>query len=321
MRKKKEPRRYRNNGPVLLGPWTISLQIFDPELAQYELDKMGKNRALRKSSISHMVQDMSSNKWHLTPQGIIFNEDNILIDGQHRLTAIVKSGIPQELMVTRNNPRVNQPFIDLTNKRTTKDVYTLDSNSHGRYANKLVTVSRFTLFGPKAAHAAGYQMQIRDPEVAKFIIDNEELMTSYVKAFSVADFRGVFSGGWVAAFVTAALIYGRDEIDQLVYRLSNLEWDDKKDPLRALFRFLRNKGGRTAKSSPLNNKWSRKSYLAATTGIISSLSNKKISIIRSRHNQKDFKGASLLRIELIDSLHRWYDETYSEKPWQGMVKK
>jgi hypothetical protein len=77
-----------------------------PEMAKTYLEQnIDSNRKLRTAVVEMMKRDMISGNWRKTHQGIAFDVFGRLIDGQHRLSAIVQAGIPVEMMVTRNlNP-------------------------------------------------------------------------------------------------------------------------------------------------------------------------------------------------------------------------
>lgn len=64
-----------------------------PELAEYWLSTRNtRNRPQRDSRIQLMVRDMRLGTYRRTHQGIAFDVNGVLCDGQHRLVAIVESG-------------------------------------------------------------------------------------------------------------------------------------------------------------------------------------------------------------------------------------
>lgn len=72
-----------------------------PELAQRWLDtKNTRNRNISSRKVEAYADDMRSGRWHATHQNAIaFYKDGNLADGQHRLSAIVKSGASVEFIV------------------------------------------------------------------------------------------------------------------------------------------------------------------------------------------------------------------------------
>lgn len=74
-----------------------------PELAQRWLESNHlSNRTVSDSRVEAMANDMRSNNWRLTHQGICFDAQGILIDGQHRLWAIVTSKCAIRILVVGN---------------------------------------------------------------------------------------------------------------------------------------------------------------------------------------------------------------------------
>ena len=70
------------------------LMTITPELAKQLLSlNTTANRAVRKAKVDSYAKDMLSGLWRLTHQGIAFDWHGNLVDGQHRLHAIMKSGV------------------------------------------------------------------------------------------------------------------------------------------------------------------------------------------------------------------------------------
>jgi len=84
-----------NNFPI-----TIRITI-SPELAAEILTERNiQNRSLDKRQVSRYVNEMVNGRWRVHGNGIQFDKTGRLIDGQHRLQAIVESGLSQAFMVT-----------------------------------------------------------------------------------------------------------------------------------------------------------------------------------------------------------------------------
>lgn len=64
---------------------------------------------------------MRAGAWKITHQGIGFNVDGELVDGQHRLSAVIEADIPVTMPVTNGLPRDAQDVIDAPRVRTVKD--------------------------------------------------------------------------------------------------------------------------------------------------------------------------------------------------------
>jgi hypothetical protein len=76
--------------------------LVTPKVAAAWLERNLGNRPLVERHVEDLVWEMKNGKFQTTPQGLIFNTCEELVDGQHRLTAIVRSGISIEMRVTFN---------------------------------------------------------------------------------------------------------------------------------------------------------------------------------------------------------------------------
>jgi hypothetical protein len=96
--------------------------LITPAMAKKCLDKNNlSNRNLSGSRVDAMVADMLSGNWHLTHQGIAFDDDGNLLDGQHRLAACVKSNVSFKSMVTRGMSKDACIAVDNTRPRSIVD--------------------------------------------------------------------------------------------------------------------------------------------------------------------------------------------------------
>lgn len=94
-----------------------------PEMAKEMLSKNNANRKIRTSTVDFYAKQMKEGSWHLTGQGITFGQNGQLLDGQHRLNAIVKADIPVEMLVVRDAEVVST--YDCGIRRSTADQFYL----------------------------------------------------------------------------------------------------------------------------------------------------------------------------------------------------
>ena len=64
-----------------------------PEMATKWLEKNIVNRRIRDYKVNAYARDMKNGDWRLNGEAIVFNKSGQLVDGQHRLNAIAKSGV------------------------------------------------------------------------------------------------------------------------------------------------------------------------------------------------------------------------------------
>lgn len=77
-----------------------------PATAARYLEKNVINRPISERMVTDYAHDMELGRWVLTEESIAFDREGNLVQGQHRLSAIVKSGKTIKLRVTRNAPDI-----------------------------------------------------------------------------------------------------------------------------------------------------------------------------------------------------------------------
>jgi len=95
------------------------LEFINPDMARVYLERMRNNRTLSQRIVNQYARDMTAKRWISgTPQGIAFDAEGFLIDGQHRLQAIVKSGMTIQMLVIRNCSNESMLVMDSGKKRS-----------------------------------------------------------------------------------------------------------------------------------------------------------------------------------------------------------
>lgn len=99
----------------------IAIEQIGPHKAKQMLEANTCNRNVRQSKVDEYAAAMTLGRWHSTGQGIIFLDDGSLGDGQHRLLAIVQSGLTFHIPVARGVPVSSMAGIDIGAKRSVAD--------------------------------------------------------------------------------------------------------------------------------------------------------------------------------------------------------
>jgi len=81
---------------------TVEIIVIDPEAAAEMLERNYRNnRSINPNRVRAYAADMTAGKWTFTGESLKFMDDGKLIDGQHRLSAIVASGCSVQMMVVQ----------------------------------------------------------------------------------------------------------------------------------------------------------------------------------------------------------------------------
>lgn len=105
----------------------------DPQLATEWLAKQNRNRKVSRADVDKYAKDMAAGRWVAIPgeNTIKFADDNgELVNGQHRLMAIMESQTVIELWVDFSFPRHLVPLIDNGRRRSASDVLSMNGISN-----------------------------------------------------------------------------------------------------------------------------------------------------------------------------------------------
>jgi hypothetical protein len=103
------------------------------------LETVTVNRPVSQRTVDRYVADMKAGKWRMTGEPIIISESGHLLDGQHRLWAIVQADVEVELAVASGVADEAIWSIDMGRSRTASQVLGMTGQ---KYAIKTVAISR-----------------------------------------------------------------------------------------------------------------------------------------------------------------------------------
>jgi hypothetical protein len=105
-------------------------QLVTPEIASKWLERNTNNRAMRQHQVRRLVEALKSGRYIVNGDPIRFDVNGVLLDGQHRLSAIVQSGVSVECLVITNLPVAAFNTIDTGTRRNGADVLLKEKYQH-----------------------------------------------------------------------------------------------------------------------------------------------------------------------------------------------
>ena len=145
----------------------FEVMTITPDMAKAMLQSNIRNRKISHGTIEAYSQDMLSGNWGISHQGIAFNPDGKLMDGQHRLLAIIKSGIPVQMLVCTDVPLTYN--IDNGRRRTPLNQLTMRGSvvSEQLINSQNISVARFYMIRNKS------KITITTAQLEQFMFDHE----------------------------------------------------------------------------------------------------------------------------------------------------
>lgn len=117
--------------------------LVTPALAEGWLGKNIQNRPLRRAKIAGFSRDMRSGAWLLTGEPIKFDTNGRLIDGQHRLLALIDSGATVQMLVVTGLDEEVKAVLDTGSARTPGDMLGIVAGT--RNASAIAAIARLAV--------------------------------------------------------------------------------------------------------------------------------------------------------------------------------
>ena len=158
--------------PIVSKPSATFVAV-TPETAERWLELNFKNRNLRKADVNRYARDMKAGRWHLDGSPIRFASDGSLLDGQHRLAAIIKADVTLNLLVVRGVSPAAQAVMDTGRKRTAADVLAI--NGHRNYT----LIAAAARLGVNVADDDVSQNNgVSHPEILAYLDENPDIVSA-----------------------------------------------------------------------------------------------------------------------------------------------
>jgi hypothetical protein len=103
----------------------VELVRITPERAREILTGNTHNRKIRHGYVARLADAIRRGEWELNGEPIQIGDDGTLLNGQHRLLAIVQAGVPVDVVAVIHLPISSQDTIDTGSRRRLSDVLAL----------------------------------------------------------------------------------------------------------------------------------------------------------------------------------------------------
>jgi hypothetical protein len=180
----------------------VELMAVTPSMAARWLEGANnRNRRLSDRYAERLARDIRHGRWKMTHEGIAFDPHGVLLDGQHRLWAIVLANRAVKLYVWLNVPPDALMAIDNGRPRSLADILTLGGGMD-RVGNRELAVLRAMLGGfltpPALTPAEAAEGLQRHREAIAFALTCLPRGTRF-RGIASADSRAVIARAWYSA--------------------------------------------------------------------------------------------------------------------------
>lgn len=154
-----------------------------PQMAVDLLRGNHGNRNVRHKVVEKYAGIMRDGKWQLSPHGVVIANTGRILDGQHRLMAVVQSGRAVDMSVITGADEAMFSILDRGVTRSVSDALRLDKRS--------AEVVGFTLrvLGLNAVRTTDHRIEAAWLAMKSDIMELQDYCNSAVRTFSAVPFR------------------------------------------------------------------------------------------------------------------------------------
>jgi len=146
-----------------------------PGMAGLWLKHNTLNRPLSRKHVLFLAKEIISGNWQMNGQGIVIAENENVLDGQHRLHAIIEAGKPIKTLVIYGVKEDAFKTIDTGKVRGGSDVLSLNfPEATANLCKTVATAIRWTL-AIDSCFLSRHSMKTSNTEILKFVTNNPSL--------------------------------------------------------------------------------------------------------------------------------------------------
>lgn len=134
-----------------------------PKLASAMLDLNVKNRKVSNKNYATLVRAMTNGEWELNGEAIKVDVDGYVLDGQHRLHAVVESGVTIRTFLIEGLPPSTQDTMDTGKSRGLADVLEIRGEPNTTIVSAITRrIFIYRRHGLRAATMASYPTTVKE---------------------------------------------------------------------------------------------------------------------------------------------------------------
>jgi hypothetical protein len=176
------------------------IRTITPTIAKEMLKRNPNNRRLSETHVNFLAKEMTNGNWMFDAQPIRLSESGALLDGQHRLSAIVKSDTQQQFLVIKGVDEEAFKVMDTGKIRSAGDIFSIEGipNYHtASAATRLIMNiksgdrSRGDSGATKPSNTDILNYYNEHPEISEFSVKAEELYRRFNRVMPPSQIAGL----------------------------------------------------------------------------------------------------------------------------------
>jgi hypothetical protein len=207
--------------------------LVTPQIAEWMLKLNTSNRPIEQSAVERFCKILRDGAWLNTGEPVIVSHDGILNDGQHRLTAIYKSGTAAELDVRFGIAREAFHATGTGKRRTAGQVLSIDGYSN---TSCQAAIARLLIHYDKGQ--MGHLAQVENGEILR-VVNTDDYICEVAAKIQRSKFKPTRVGPFGFILVVAARTAPLERVFEFADLVSSGLAADEMEPARCLHVKLR----------------------------------------------------------------------------------
>lgn len=162
---------------------TYDVVRVSPTVAERWLGKNSQNRHVRQAWVLDLARMIRDDEWLLNGESIKFSADGTLLDGQHRLHAVVAAGKTVPMLVVRGLPNAAQDTMDTGRARTAANMLQIKGYPN---ASNLAATARLVLIYQEGVRESINSCKVSNRRIEEFANGNVALAFAASRAAQIS---------------------------------------------------------------------------------------------------------------------------------------
>lgn len=185
-----------------------------PEMALQWLDERAPNRSVSDIVVQRYARDMKNGEWKLNGESIVFDKQGRLMDGQHRLWAVITAGASIKSVVVWGTDSDAIETIDSGRKRRFSDALQIEGSANAREVAAAARWLRWEKLGCHGKLGSYTSAEMRE------MIEEHPLVAEAASMVIASRAKGFINKGMLVWVVTRALEQDREKAMSFLDALS-----------------------------------------------------------------------------------------------------
>jgi len=217
----------------------VQKKLITPARAVELLQSNVKNRRPKNPVVLKYARDMASGKWKSdTFELIKISKSGVILDGQHRLMAVVKSNTPTFFHVVENLEDSIFDVLDTGSTRNASDVFKINGVSNNNVIPSIISFY-YTLKGGNITKSAQVNYKKTNADLLEIYLENKEFWDELTTQtlFLYRSFSKILAPSFIGGFYAFFSDINNDDAKNFMYQLctgKNVE-NDAINILRSRF--------------------------------------------------------------------------------------